>query len=91
MSIYGEPWSDKKDLTWRSMRILDTHTRRAWLMCGDFNEILTQHEKQGGKQRPQICMDKFQQTLEDGELSDLGLTGDTFTRRNNNQCFERYI
>jgi hypothetical protein len=51
--IYGEPKSDKKELTWRALRMLNTHTRRPWLMCGDFNEILMQGEKEGGEPRQQ--------------------------------------
>jgi exonuclease III len=89
--VYGEPKSDKKDLTWRAMRVLNAQTKRPWLMCGDFNEILLQCEKEGGEARPQASMDKFKQALEDCELADLGFIGDAFTWRNNSHRSEYYI
>jgi exonuclease III len=49
--IYGEPRSDKKDITWKAIQVL-RHNLDPWLCMGDFNEILFQHEKQGGVQRP---------------------------------------
>lgn len=53
-----------------------------WLCAGDFNEILFQHEKEGGKPRPQACLDCFKGALEVCDLEDLGFTGDIFTWRN---------
>lgn len=38
--IYGEPRSDKKDLTWKAMRTLNAHAKKPWLVSGDFNEVL---------------------------------------------------
>lgn len=76
--LYGEPSSDKKDITWKALRVL-RHKPGPWLCMGDFNEILFQHEKQGGVARAQHCMDKFREALEDCGLDDLGYMGDTFT------------
>jgi hypothetical protein len=64
---------------------------KPWLLAGDFNEILFAHEKEGGKQRHQRCMDKFRQVLEDCGVEDLGFGGDRFTWRNNNHSVEGYI
>jgi hypothetical protein len=41
------------------MRILNNHTRRPWIMRGDFNEILTQHEKQGGNINKKFACTNF--------------------------------
>jgi hypothetical protein len=61
-------------------------------MCmGDFNEILFQHEKQGGAARPQQCMDMFREALEDCGLEDLGYTCDLFTWRNYHHNVDCYI
>jgi hypothetical protein len=46
---------------------------------GDFNEILFSHEKEGGTQKLQSCVDKFREALEECSLDDLGFTGDMFT------------
>lgn len=89
--LYGKSRMDRKELTWRALRTLHNHTRRPSLVCGDFNEILIQEEKEGGEPRSQACMDRFKQTLEDCELVDLGFSGDVFTWKNNNQMVDRFI
>jgi hypothetical protein len=49
--IYGESRSDKKVITWRALCMLK-HNRGPWFCMRDFNEILFQHEKEGGVPRP---------------------------------------
>lgn len=70
--------------TWQLMEDLSRHQQnnQAWICAGDFNEVLYQHEKEGGVQRPQGYMDRFMQALEACELHDLGFEGDVFTWRN---------
>ena len=62
-----------------------------WLCAGDFNEILYQHEKEGGVLRPQAQMDRFREALVDCELQDLGFEGDVYTWRNNNRRAQGYV
>jgi hypothetical protein len=88
--ICGEPRSDKRDVTWKALRVL-RYNPGPWLCMGDFNEIMFQHDKQGGVLRPQGCMDKFHSALEDCGLDDLGYSGDTFTWRNHSHMAEGYI
>jgi exonuclease III len=88
--LYGEPHSDKKDTTWRALRVLNVRPG-PWLRMGNFNEILYQHEKQGGAARAQRCMDKFRDVLEECGLDNLGYTGDIFTWRNHRHKAEGYI
>lgn len=45
--IYGEPQTGKKE-TWRLLRTLHNQLQLPWVCIGDFNEILYNHEKQGG-------------------------------------------
>lgn len=52
-----------------------------WLLMGDFNEILYNHEKEGGNPRPRRYMQEFQECLHDCELEDVGYVGDKFTWR----------
>jgi hypothetical protein len=59
--FYGEPRSDKKELSWKALRTLNAARRHLWLCRGDFNEILMSHEKEGGVPKPQICMDRFRE------------------------------
>lgn len=47
--MYGESQVELKHRTWSLMR--DRHAMRElmWLCAGDFNEVLHQHEKEGGE------------------------------------------
>jgi hypothetical protein len=63
--FYGEPSSDKKEVSWRALRTLNAGMRRPWLCMGDFNEVLMSYEKEGGQPKSQASMDKFREALED--------------------------
>lgn len=76
---------------WETLRSLVSTPIKPWLMAGDFNEVLFSHEKQGGMQGSQQCMEKFRETLEVCGLEDLGYEGDMFTWRNNNFTEEGFI
>jgi hypothetical protein len=89
--FYGEPSSDKKEVSWRALRTLNVGMRRPWLCMGDFNEVFMSYEKEGGQPKSQASMDKFREALEDCQLDDLGFSGDMFTWRNNNHTSEHYI
>jgi hypothetical protein len=45
--IYGEPSADRKQLTWNYIRELHAMVDLPWVMLGDFNEILSNSEKEG--------------------------------------------
>lgn len=89
--VYGEPQMDLKFRTWQTLRSLTSAPVKAWLLAGDFNEILFAHEKEGGRQRSQWCMDDFREALQACRVEDLGFEGDRFTWRNNNHRVEGYI
>jgi exonuclease III len=50
--FYGEPKSERKELSWRALCALNAARRNPSLCMGDFNEILFGHEKEGGVPRP---------------------------------------
>jgi hypothetical protein len=79
--IYGEPSSERKHLTWDYIRDLHGRKDLPWMMLGDFNEILSNTEKEGGNLRPQRCMQGFRDALYNSELDDMGFQGDIFTWR----------
>lgn len=64
-----------------------------WLIAGDFNEILHDGEKRGGRCRDSKLMEDFRDVLQDCDLTDLGFKGPQFTwwngRDNSNSISER--
>jgi len=70
--VYGESQGDKKFRTWEMLKRLSTPSDGPWMCAGDFNEILYNHEKEGGRSCPQSYMDQFREALEACELQDLG-------------------
>lgn len=89
--IYGEPASQRKNVTWKLLNILNQQLRLPWLCAGDFNEVLYTHEKRGGPDRPQAAMERFRLALAECGLRDLGYTGDKFTWRNHSHIASKYI
>ena len=60
-------------------------TDMGWCVIGDYNEILTNDEKVGGRVRSEGQMDLFRQVLVKGSLFDLGWRGDKFTWSNRHE------
>ncbi|XP_074315649.1 uncharacterized protein LOC141651854 [Silene latifolia] len=91
--FYGWADNEEKDLSWQLLRDLRGLSTLPWLIIGDFNQILYDHEKKGGVPRAQGDMDKFRFTLDDCGLVDISYSGETFTwwnkRSEPNDIFER--
>jgi hypothetical protein len=79
--VYGEPSWNQKHITWDALRDLHGQFQLPWLALGDFNEILFNHEKEGGRSRTQQAMQLFHDALRDCDLEDMGYVGDLFTWR----------
>jgi exonuclease III len=71
--VYGESKGERKHETWRLLRTLKQQHQdgRPWLCLGDFNEILSNTEKEGGVPRPLACMESFRSALQACDLVDL--------------------
>jgi hypothetical protein len=77
--MYGEfKWSEKYK-TWDRIRSIHQNNNLPWVVMGDLNEILYDHEKEGGRKRPAKYLQAFHNTLDDCGLHDLGYSGDSFT------------
>lgn len=88
--VYGFPQTEAKHRIWTLLQDLhlQDELHLPWLCAGDFNEILFQHEKEGGCVRPQAQIDRFREAIEFCELQDLGFEGDVFTWRNHQSRME---
>ncbi|XP_074314802.1 uncharacterized protein LOC141650968 [Silene latifolia] len=77
--IYGWPETSNKFRTWDLMRSLCGGSRVPIVLFGDFNEILSGNEKEGGAVRRESQMDAFRGAIDDCALHDLGYRGNVFT------------
>ena len=77
--IYGHPEKLKRIETWNLMRLFHQQATLPWICIGDFNEILSANEKQGGEPGSEWQMANFREVLDDCRLRDMGFKGARFT------------
>ena len=63
--VYGDPVVECRDYVWERLTRMSSSRTGAWLMSGDFNEITGNHEKRGGRKRPETCFLAFKSMLAD--------------------------
>ncbi|KAF5459673.1 hypothetical protein F2P56_019600 [Juglans regia] len=80
--FYGHAETGKRKWSWDLLRSLRPKEQEPWCVVGDFNEILFQNEKVGGRARPETQLSQFREVLEDNQLFDLGCCSGFFTWSN---------
>ena len=88
--VYGEPRVENRHRMWEHLCRLRAYSREPWMVCGDFNEALWQHEHLSRIERSEAQMVAFRDCLERCELEDLGFSGIPFTY-NNGQDSDRNV
>lgn len=80
--LYG--WSDNgnKNKTWDSIKSLGGESNKAWMIGGDFNEMLFVHEKSGGNPCDFASIKAFRDSLGCFNLRDVCYKGYPFTWSN---------
>ena len=73
--FYGHPDTSKREETWALLESLGRSNTLPWLCLGDYNEILSQAEKAGGRLRPARQMDRFRMAISHCSFLDLGYRG----------------
>ncbi|XP_042962443.1 uncharacterized protein LOC122296709 [Carya illinoinensis] len=76
--FYGHPNSNLRKQAWSLLSSFKPGDE-GWGVIGDFNEILFNDEKVGGKPRNENLMCTFRNLLEEGNLLDLGWKRNKFT------------
>lgn len=61
--VYGDPVVECREYVWERLTRMSTTRSGAWYMCGDFNEIVGNHEKKGGRKRPENSFIPFRLML----------------------------
>lgn len=74
---------------WENLKNLSSNYKGPWLVAGDFNDILRQEEKFGGRKINRSRSSRFWSCVNFYNLVDLGFKGSRYTwsnhRRNNNR------
>jgi exonuclease III len=80
--FYGHPDTSKRRESWSLLKYLHQLSPSSWLCAGDFNEILEETEKWGGRRKALRQMRDFQEVVDFCHFQDLGFTGPRFTWQN---------
>ena len=64
IGFYGKPDTKNHDVSWATLRRLKSKHYLPWICIGDFNKIITAHEKMGGRLHPFKQMQDFRDVLE---------------------------
>ncbi|XP_021836918.2 uncharacterized protein [Spinacia oleracea] len=79
VGVYGWPEQENKHKTWSLMANITASSELPCLFFGDFNEILSSIEKEGGVVREEKWMDAFRGAVDVCGLRDMGYKGSCFT------------
>lgn len=77
--FYEIPDRSRRRESWNLLRILAANSTLPWCVIGDFNDIMLQDEKRGGRQQPRYLLEGFTTAVHDCGLSDLSFVGEKFT------------
>lgn len=77
--VYGEPKASERHHMWTTIRRIKPDSSVPWLMLGDFNETMWQHEHFSETKRSERRMAAFRDTLSYCKLFDLGFSGPPWT------------
>ncbi|KAL5537575.1 hypothetical protein UlMin_045802 [Ulmus minor] len=83
--FYGDSRVDRRKFSWQlllKLYSIQELSHLPWLVGGDFNEILLDSEKQGGRPRALFHMGDFQSTLNSCGLKDFSCNGEQLTWSN---------
>ncbi|VFQ64830.1 unnamed protein product [Cuscuta campestris] len=77
--FYGFPERSRCSESWNLLRSLSTRSSLPWVVVGDFNDLLFQHEKRGPIPHPEGLLRGFGEALEDCGLLNVPTMGYSFT------------
>ncbi|XP_074337072.1 uncharacterized protein LOC141674252 [Apium graveolens] len=75
---YGLPERGRRAEAWNMIRYLATASTPPWCIIGDFNDLMTADEKEGGQSHPRNLLSGFSDAITDCGLLDLGYEGEQF-------------
>ena len=76
--FYEAPETSRRDESWALLKVIRDRSTLPWLVIGDFNELASDFEKEGGSSQPRRQMKNFTDTLNWCGLHDMGFVGPHF-------------
>ncbi|TYG83632.1 hypothetical protein ES288_D01G184300v1, partial [Gossypium darwinii] len=83
--FYGQADQTSKHLSWDMLRRVKSTVKEGWIVGGDFNAILNNTKKDGGRRKSRRSMDEFRDILDELALIDVKPTNGWFTWSNNRE------
>ncbi|XP_074346272.1 uncharacterized protein LOC141685047 [Apium graveolens] len=77
--FYGCPERERCQESWNLFTDLATGSSLPWCVFGDFNDMLFEFKKKGGRPQPRRLLEGFNKTIIECGLEDLGFKGCKFT------------
>lgn len=77
--VYGDPVSENRGKVWDKLVEISSQRQGSWFMIGDFNEIIGNHEKRGGRKRSETSFQAFRHMLDDCGMIDFPFTGNSMS------------
>ena len=77
--VYGDPVVEYREYVWERLTRMSTSRTGAWLMCGDFNEIVSNQEKRGGRKRPETSFLPFKLMLNNCGMMEFPYKGNSMS------------
>lgn len=77
--IYAHPTFQHRRHLWDTLLMLKPLFDRPWVCVGDFNEVLSQQEKEGLHPQSTLSMNLFREFIDNAGLMDMELKGCRFT------------
>ncbi|CAA7014604.1 unnamed protein product [Microthlaspi erraticum] len=63
--VYGDPVFEHREKVWDRLSLISATRQGPWYMCGDFNEMVNNSEKRGGRRRAESSFLPFRKMLDD--------------------------
>ncbi|CAA7043725.1 unnamed protein product [Microthlaspi erraticum] len=79
--VYGEPDRQDRAEIWEAIKGRTAGRETPWFLTGDFNEILDNSEKSGGRTRPEGSFVDFRSFMSECDLYDLRFSGNFLSWR----------
>lgn len=77
--VYGDPVVEYRENVWERLTRMSLNRYGPWLMLGDFNAITGNHEKKGGRKRPDASFIPFKSMLANCGMIDFPSRGNQFS------------